>query len=114
VCLKPEDLRCGIGSLEAKMRISDAVQGFLFTIAGNGYSEATICNYRHSLTRSATSFPMCGPLPTQSPAGNTGYSPLSNQFFEREEIRLMIGALIFLFPQFPEARKWRADAHLGI
>jgi site-specific recombinase XerD len=53
VCLKPEDLRCGIGSLEAKMRISDAVQGFLFTIAGNGYSEATICNYRHSLTHFA-------------------------------------------------------------
>ena len=29
------------------------------------------------------------------------YSPRSNMFFEREEIRLMIGALIFLFPQFP-------------
>jgi DNA helicase-2/ATP-dependent DNA helicase PcrA len=42
------------------------------------------------------------------------YSPRSNQFFEREEIRLMIGALIFLFPQFPEARKWNADAHLSI
>ena len=26
----------------------------------------------------------------------------------------MIGALIFLFPQFPEARKWQADAHLNI
>lgn len=42
------------------------------------------------------------------------YSPRANQFFEREEVRLMIGALIFLFPQFPEARKWRADAHLDI
>lgn len=29
------------------------------------------------------------------------FSPRSNMFFEREEIRLMIGALIFLFPQFP-------------
>ena len=34
------------------------------------------------------------------------YSPRSNQFFERKEIRLMIGALIFIFPQYPEARKW--------
>ena len=34
------------------------------------------------------------------------YSPRSNQFFDRKEIRLMIGALIFLFPQYPEARKW--------
>jgi DNA helicase II / ATP-dependent DNA helicase PcrA len=42
------------------------------------------------------------------------YSPRSNQFFEREEIRLTIGALIFLFPQFPQVRKWNDDAHLYI
>ena len=42
------------------------------------------------------------------------YSPRSNQFFAREEIRLMIGALIFLFPQFPEIRKWNDHAHLDI
>lgn len=42
------------------------------------------------------------------------YSPRSNQFFEREEIRLMIGMLIFLFPQFADVRKWKADAHLRI
>lgn len=42
------------------------------------------------------------------------YSPRSNQFFEREEVRLMIGALMAMFPQTPEARKWNADAHLEI
>ena len=42
------------------------------------------------------------------------YSPRSNLFFDREEIRLMIGALIFLFPQFPKARKWNKDAWLEI
>ena len=42
------------------------------------------------------------------------YSPRSNQFFEREEVRLMIGAMIFLFPQFPQVRKWADDAHLDI
>ena len=42
------------------------------------------------------------------------YSPRSNLFFDRVEIRLMIGALIFLFPQFPEARKWNKNASLGI
>ena len=42
------------------------------------------------------------------------YSPRSNLFFDRMEIRLMIGALIFLFPQFPEIRKWSKDASLGI
>ncbi|WP_240996859.1 hypothetical protein, partial [Pseudomonas viridiflava] len=34
------------------------------------------------------------------------FSPRSNMFFAREEIRLMIGALIFLFPQFPKIRAW--------
>ena len=33
------------------------------------------------------------------------YSPRSNLFFDRREIRLMIGALIFLFPQFANARE---------
>jgi DNA helicase-2/ATP-dependent DNA helicase PcrA len=42
------------------------------------------------------------------------YSPRSNMFFDREEIRLIIGAFIFLFPQFPEVRKWSDDANLQI
>lgn len=42
------------------------------------------------------------------------YSPRSNQFFDREEIRLLIGALIFLFPQFPNIRQERADITLPI
>jgi len=46
--------------------------------------------------------------------GISVYSPRSNQFFEREEIRLAIGALIFLFPQFSEVRKWVENANLAI
>jgi DNA helicase-2/ATP-dependent DNA helicase PcrA len=42
------------------------------------------------------------------------YSPRSNMFFEREEIRLMIGAMIFLFPQFPKVRQWAEGASLAI
>lgn len=42
------------------------------------------------------------------------YSPRSNMFFEREEIRLLIGALIFLFPQFPKVRQWAEGAHLAV
>lgn len=42
------------------------------------------------------------------------YSPRSNMFFEREEIRLMIGALIFLFPQFPKVRQWADGVQLDI
>jgi DNA helicase-2/ATP-dependent DNA helicase PcrA len=46
--------------------------------------------------------------------GISVYSPRSNQFFKREEIKLIIGALIFLFPQFPQIRKWNDDAYLEI
>ena len=42
------------------------------------------------------------------------YAPRSNQFFDREEIRLIIGAFTFLFPQFPTVRKWKEDAELEI
>ncbi|SDJ00602.1 ATP-dependent helicase [Alteribacillus bidgolensis] len=40
------------------------------------------------------------------------YSPRSNMFFDREEIRLLIGAIMFLFPQLPEVRKWNENAYL--
>lgn len=42
------------------------------------------------------------------------FSPRSNMYFEREEIRLMIGALIFLFPQFPKVRVWADGVALPI
>lgn len=42
------------------------------------------------------------------------FSPRSNMFFEREEIRLMIGALIFLFPQFSKVRAWAEGITLPI
>ncbi|KAB7772876.1 DNA helicase UvrD [Xanthomonas sp. LMG 12462] len=42
------------------------------------------------------------------------FSPRSNMFFERKEIRLMVGALIFLFPQFPKVRAWAEGVHLDI
>ena len=42
------------------------------------------------------------------------YSPRANQFFDRPEVRLMLGALIFLFPQFEQIRAWKPDAHLAI
>lgn len=42
------------------------------------------------------------------------YSPRSNVFFERDEVRLMIGALLFLFPQYGKLRQWDASINLEI
>lgn len=42
------------------------------------------------------------------------YSPRANLFFDREEIRLIIGALLVLFPQYREIRSTREGMHLNI
>lgn len=47
-------------------------------------------------------------------AGIPIYAPRSKMYFDREEVRLMIGALIFLFPQFPEARRLRTGNSMAI
>jgi DNA helicase-2/ATP-dependent DNA helicase PcrA len=41
------------------------------------------------------------------------FSPRSSLFFEREEIQLLLGALIFVFPNLFEDLKWREDASLS-
>jgi DNA helicase II / ATP-dependent DNA helicase PcrA len=47
-------------------------------------------------------------------AGIPVYAPRSNMFFERDEIRLMIGALLFIFPQYGSIRKVREDQQLRV
>lgn len=42
------------------------------------------------------------------------FSPRSALFFEREEIQLLLGAIIFIFPNLFEDLKWREDAELDI
>lgn len=42
------------------------------------------------------------------------YSPRSNQFFEREEVKLMLGALLFMFKQYPRIRENQHGTQLEI
>jgi len=42
------------------------------------------------------------------------YSPRSNMFFQREEIRLIIGAFLFIFPWYMDNRQWDPKIELGI
>ncbi|GGB67517.1 ATP-dependent helicase [Henriciella pelagia] len=42
------------------------------------------------------------------------YAPRSNMFFEREEIRLLIGAYMFLFPQYGTIRTTREGMNLEV
>lgn len=47
-------------------------------------------------------------------AGIPVYSPRSNMYFEREEIRLLIGAYMFLFPQYGSIRSTREGMSLDV
>ena len=47
-------------------------------------------------------------------AGIPIYAPRSNMYFEREEIRLMIGAFMFLFPQYGSIRSTREGMTLAV
>ncbi len=40
------------------------------------------------------------------------YSPRSNLYFERREVRLALGAILFLFPQYGKEKKWNDGAEL--
>ncbi len=42
------------------------------------------------------------------------FSPRSSLFFERDEVQLLLGALVFIFPTLFEDLKWNEDAHLEI
>jgi len=42
------------------------------------------------------------------------YSPRSEQFFDRAEIRLVIGALLYLFPQYQFIRQWEPNIQMNI
>ncbi len=42
------------------------------------------------------------------------FSPRSALFFEREEIQLLLGAIIFIFPNLFEILKWSDDAYLRV
>lgn len=42
------------------------------------------------------------------------FSPRSALFFERSEIRLMLGAIVFIFPDLFEQLKWADDAKLDV
>ena len=47
-------------------------------------------------------------------AGIPIYAPRSNMYFEREEIRLLVGAFLFLFPQYGAIRLWCMDLRISI
>ncbi len=90
----------------------EEVLAFLRHLKGNG--SLTDWNQVAFLFRSVRNEKVVALAGALEENGIPVYSPRSNLFFDRAEIRLMIGALIFLFPQFENVRKWNKDASLDI
>ena len=42
------------------------------------------------------------------------FSPRSALFFHREEVQLLLGAIVFIFPKLFETLKWSDEAHLSV
>jgi DNA helicase-2/ATP-dependent DNA helicase PcrA len=91
---------------------ANEVESFLVDIKGRG--TVTDWNQIAFLFRSVKNPKVVALARELETRGFPIYSPRSNLFFEREEVRLVFGALIFLFPQFPKVRQWAENAHLPI
>ena len=89
----------------------DEVRSFLHHLKDNGLTD---WNQVAFLFRSVKNDKVLALARNLEANGIPVYSPRSNLFFEREEVRLMIGALIFLFPQYPTIRKTREGMEMSI
>lgn len=87
------------------------VYEFLSKLKGNGLDN---WNQVAFLFRSVQSDRAVGLAEYLENRGIPVYSPRSNQFFERREIRLLIGLFIFIFPQYFQIRQWQEDIELEI
>ncbi len=91
--------------------LHEEVCAFLHRLRDNGLSDWNQVAFLFRSVKSDKVLSLARHLEEQ---GIPVYSPRSNLFFEREEVRLMIGALIFLFPQFPDIRQTREGVELAI
>lgn len=87
------------------------VRAFLYHLRDNGLTDWNQVAFLFRSVKSDKVLTLARYLEEQ---GIPVYSPRSNLFFEREEIRLMIGALVFLFPQFPDIRQTREGVEMSI
>jgi DNA helicase II / ATP-dependent DNA helicase PcrA len=90
---------------------NDEVVAFLHTLRDNGLSDWNQVAFLFRSVKNDRVLTLARHLEAN---GIPVYSPRSNLFFEREEVRLMIGALIFLFPQFASIRQTREGMELAI
>ena len=105
----PTVVRVGAAGAEAWQA---EILNFLLTLEAEG----TITNRNQVafLFRSVRSDEVRGLADYLEAHGVNVYSPRSALFFEREEVQLVLGALVFLFPDLFEQLKWNDEAALGV
>jgi len=91
---------------------ADEVYNFLQNLKQNG--KLTDWNQVAFLFRSVKNEKVKALAKSLEERGIPVYSPRANLFFEREEIRLMLGALLLVFPQFRSIRAPKEGVTLSI
>lgn len=94
-----------------KCDFREEVRTFLYHLRDNGVTDWNQVAFLFRSVKNDKVLALARDLEEQ---GIPVYSPRSNLFFEREEVRLMIGAFVFLFPQFPDIRKTREGVEMPI
>lgn len=90
----------------------EEVLNFIRTLKGNG----TLTNYNQIafLFKSVKNDNVIALANFLETNGINVFSPRSALFFEREEVQLLFGAIIFIFPSLFDDLKWTEDANLEI
>lgn len=101
-----------IGNNQGLEQYFDEIYNFITTLKDSG----SITNYNQIafLFRSVKNTRVIALTNYLESRGISVFSPRSALFFERSEIRLAIGAIVFLFPNLFIQLKWNENAHLEV
>lgn len=101
-----------VAGTDGKEKWSDEVIAFLNTLKRKNilkdYNQATF------LFKSVKNEKVTNLANSLEEYGIPVFSPRSAMFFDRDEIQLLLGAFIFMFPLYPEIRQWAAGVHLDV
>lgn len=101
-----------VGAAGHQDRYFEEVAAFIKTLEASG--KITDYNQVAMLFRSVKNEQVLDLAAFLETQGIPVFSPRSALFFERDEIKLLLGAIIFLFPNLFEDLKWQEGANLGI
>ncbi len=101
-----------VGATGSSERYQEEVLAFIRTLQASG--KITDLNQVAMLFRSVKNEQVLALAEFLEANGVPIFSPRSSLFFERSEIKLLLGAIVFIFPKLFDDLKWQEDATMQI